>query len=371
MIKIGIVGTGMRAKAFKAGIDSMTDAAVTAVCDVSEKAVLSYSDLWKVKSYTDYIDMLDNEQLDAVIISTPVSIHVEQSVQALARNIHVYSEIPAAATIEECKLLVEAAKKSRATYVLGENMVYMKEYMTIANMIHDGLFGQVYYFLGEYLHDIKSFFEISPWRKSLMAYKNGITYGTHSLAPMLIWMKDSTIKKVLCVGSGHHYLDPVTGKPYIQENGCLMVCKTDSDCTIDIRVELMSTRPYSLNYRLQGTKGAYENYHDWTKSSSRIWIDQCSSGSSDEWQDFGICSYDYEPDIWKKLPKTLMEESTHWGVDIITMQEWIAHLRGERPFAVDIYKAMDITLPGIISTQSIEQGGIWLDVPNSREWETQ
>lgn len=369
MTRIGIVGTGMRAKAFKAGIDLMPGAMVAAVCDVSPKAVSSYCDSWNVKGYTDYVNMLDNEPLDAVIISTPVSIHVEQSIQALARNIHVYSEVPAATTLDECKLLVDAVKKSKASYVLGENMAYMKEYMTIANMINDGLFGEVYYFLGEYLHDIKSFFEVSPWRKAFMAYNNGITYGTHSLAPMLIWMKNTTIRSLLCTGSGRHYFDSSTGEPYPQENGCLMICKTESGCTIDIRVELMSTRPYSLNFRLQGTKGVYENYHDWTKSSSRLWIDKyASSGSSDEWQDLESYSLDYVPDIWKKLPKTSQEDSTHWGVDIITMREWISHLRGERPFAVDVHKAMDITLPGIISTQSIDQGGVWLNVPDSREW---
>lgn len=369
MIRIGIVGTGMRGGAFKTGVDSTQEARITAVCDVSPAAVHKYAEEWNVRGYTNYEEMLDDARLDAVIIATPVSIHVDQAIAALRRGVHVYSEIPAAATLEQCRRLVEAVKQSSASYVLGENMVYMKEFMTVENMIAAGLFGEIYYMLGEYLHNIKDFFALSPWRKTLMAYQNGVTYGTHSLGPMLIWMPGDRVNRVLCTGSGRHYIDEATGKPFLQEDGCLMLCKTEQGRAVDIRVELLSTRPYALNYRMQGTAGSYENLHEWTKGLSRVWCEGFRrDGDQDTWMDFDALAKEFVPAIWREVPKSIMETTTHWGIDYVTMREWIAHLCGERPFRVDIHRAMDLTLPGIMSTESIDGGSAWVDVPNSRDW---
>ena len=104
MLKIGIVGaTGLRASAFKTGIESCGRAKITAICDLSQEKVDALARDWGVKGYTDYTTMLDDAKPDAVIVSTPVFAHVEQSVAALRRGIHVYSEIPAAAAMEDCK----------------------------------------------------------------------------------------------------------------------------------------------------------------------------------------------------------------------------------------------------------------------------
>ena len=51
------------------------------------------------------------------------------------------------------------------------------------------------------------------------------------------------------------------------------------------------------------------------------------------------------------------------------LAEWVEMLRGERPNPIDVHRAMDMTLPCLISQDSIQQGGVWLDVPNSRDWE--
>ena len=370
MLKIGIAGaTGLRASAFPPGLASTGKARVTAVCGSAGPKLEKVSREWNATAYTNYLDMLDRADLDAVILSTPVTLHTEQAIAALERNIHVFSEIPAAATMDECERLVDAVKHSKATYCLGENMVYMREYMAVENMIKQGLFGDVYYMQGEYLHDIKFLFDASPWRKTLMAYNNGVTYGTHNLGPMLIWMPGDRIDRVMCTGTGHHYLDESTGKPFVQEDGCLMICRTAQGRSVDVRVELMSTRPYELNYRMQGTMGVYENLHCWTHGESRIWTKSLDgAGQPDEWLDFEKICEDYLPQVWREVPEEIMRTTTHWGVDYVTMREYVAHLLGERPFRVDIHKAMDLTLPGIVSTMSINQGSVWMDVPDSRKW---
>jgi predicted dehydrogenase len=370
-IKIGIVGAaGLRASAFRHGIESTGKAHISCLCDTDAERLKELAEQWgkEIKVYTDYETMLEKGKPDAVIICTPVSLHAEQAIKALERGIHVYSEVPAAVTFEECQALVAAAKASKSSYVLGENMIYMRDFLVVENMILGGLLGDIFYMQGEYLHNVKDLFEISPWRKQFLAGINGVNYGTHCLAPMLLWMKGDRINRLLCTGTGRHFMDPANGKPFEQEDGCLMICKTEKGRSIDIRVELLTERPYSLNFRVQGTDGIYEVLHGWTEETSRYWSSKLfDGGDKEKWMDFEELKEQYLPDIWRDIPQSVLKE-THWGVDYVTIREYIASLLGERPFRVGIHEAMDLTLPGILSTESINSGGIWINVPDTRSW---
>jgi len=60
MLKIGIVGAaGMRAGAFRVGIESTGKAVISAVCDVSKEKVEALAAEWGIEAYTDYIAMLE------------------------------------------------------------------------------------------------------------------------------------------------------------------------------------------------------------------------------------------------------------------------------------------------------------------------
>ena len=56
------------------------------------------------------------------------------------------------------------------------------------------------------------------------------------------------------------------------------------------------------------------------------------------------------------------------GGDYFEVVDFVGAVRGLRPPAIDIHAAMDMTLPGLVSQQSILQNGVWLDVPDSRAW---
>lgn len=59
--------------------------------------------------------MVSEAGLDAVVIGTPMPLHVQQSVAALERGLHVLCEVTAAVSVEECKQLVQAAARSSGT----------------------------------------------------------------------------------------------------------------------------------------------------------------------------------------------------------------------------------------------------------------
>ena len=70
-------------------------------------------------------------------------------------------------SVDECLALVAAASRSQAQYMMAENYIYVKPNVLVAELARRGLFGEVYYAEGEYLHELKELNEITPWRRRL------------------------------------------------------------------------------------------------------------------------------------------------------------------------------------------------------------
>jgi predicted dehydrogenase/GNAT superfamily N-acetyltransferase len=309
--------------------------------------------------------MLEQSDLDAVVIGTPMQFHVPQSILALERDVHVLCEVPAGVSLEECGRLVLAARRSRAVYMMAENYTYTRNNVLIRELVRRGLFGEVYYAEGEYLHELKELNEQTPWRRRWQTGIDGVTYGTHSLGPILQWMPGDRVKRVCCEGSGHHYLDP-RGEPYHQETS-VMLCKMRSGALAKIRVDMLSDRPHAMtNYQLQGTDGCYESSRGGPIDADKIWLRR--GGSEIEWHDLETVAERYLPDEWLNPPPEALA-SGHWGGDYFEVRDFIRAIRGQGPPPVGIHEAMDMTLPGLISQQSIARRGEWLPVPDSRDWD--
>src|SRR5690606_27282545 len=106
-------------------------------------------------TYRVFEDMLDSD-IDAVVISTPMQLHVPQAIAALHAGKHVMSEVTAGVTMDELWWLKETVESTGKVYMMAENYCYIPENQQIMNMVKQGLFGDVYFGEGEYLHDIRS-----------------------------------------------------------------------------------------------------------------------------------------------------------------------------------------------------------------------
>ena len=364
-IKVGIAGFLGRGGNLAAAVEGHPHARVQAVCDIDEERLVPAAASIGSEPYMDYDRMLSEAELDAVFLGTPMQLHASQAVQALDRDIHVLSEVVAAVSIDECRELVAAQERSAATYMLSENYCYTKSNALIEALVAQGLFGTVYYAEGEYLHDLKDLNEITKWRRRWQTGVDGITYGTHSLGPILRWMSGDRVVSVCCQGSGHHYLDP-RGNPYENQDTCVMLAKTGLGALIKIRVDMVSTRPHAMhNYQLQGTDGSYESARVDT-DANRVWLSAFDDGNR-EWMDLQELEERFLPEVWQ-VASADAGKFGHGGGDYFVLEDFIAVVRGERPNRLDVHTAMDMTLPGLVSQKSIARGGKWLEVPDSRTW---
>jgi len=365
-LNIGIVGACGRGSSFKAACDALETVKVHAVCDINAEELDAAAErLGAGEAYADYRTMLEKSDLDAVIIGTPMHLHVPQAIAALQKGLHVLSEVPAGVSLEECKDLVAACRASSGMYMMAENYTYTRANVTVREMVGRGEFGTPYYAEGEYLHELKALNEITTWRRKWQTGINGITYGTHSLGPILQWMPGDRVAKVCCAGSGHHYRDP-RGDLYENEDSCVMLCRMKSSGLVKIRVDMLSDRPHAMhNHQLQGTDGCYESPRG-PGDRHRVWL-RSRCDDPNEWLDLETLEDEFLPGFWREATETA-RKAGHGGGDYFEILDFVDAIQGRRPCPIGIHEAMDMTLPGLVSQRSIREGGRWLDVPDSRDW---
>jgi predicted dehydrogenase len=365
-LNFGIVGACGRGASFKHACDAVGRIRIHAVCDTNiQDLPRSMQQLEARESYVDFDEMLTSSELDAVIIGTPMPLHVPQSAAALEAGLHVLSEVPAAVSIEECRRLVEACSSAESIYMMAENYTYIRPNVIVRSLIEAGLFGTPYYAEGEYIHELKELNEITTWRRKWQTGIDGITYGTHSLGPILQWMKGDRVESVCCAGSGHHYRDP-RGNEYENQDACVMLCRMRSGGLVKIRVDMLSDRPHAMtNYQVQGTDGCYESARS-RGGNHRIWLrSRCPDVRA--WMDLDTLAEEFLPEYWKRGEENAAKAG-HGGGDYFEVLDFVEAVEGNRPCPIGIHEAMDMTLPGLCSQQSILEGSRWIDVPDSRQW---
>lgn len=365
-LKLGIVGACGRGGGFKAGCDAVGNVHIQAVCDINKDALPAAAErLGASEQYIDYETMIEKSKLDAVILGTPMPFHVPQAVAALERDIHVLSEVPAGISIEECRQLVKTCNTSNGVYMMAENYTYMRSNMIVREMVRQGVFGTTYYAEGEYIHELKGLNEITTWRRKWQTGINGVTYGTHSLGPILQWMPDDRVVSVCCAGSGHHHKDP-RGDEYENEDSCIMLCRMAKGGLVKIRLDMLSDRPHAMiNYQLQGTDGCYESARA-EGEKNRVWL-RSKCKNPNQWMDLGQIEDEFLPEMWREGADAAAKAG-HGGGDYFEILDFVNAIQGKYPPPVGIHEALAMTLPGLISQKSILEDGRWLEVPDSRTW---
>lgn len=342
------------------------DFEIIACCDVNEERLKQAAEALGVqKRFTEYEDLLDSG-INVVFIGTPQNLHAPMAVAALKRGVHVMSEVPAATDFEQCCRLVDAVRESSALYMLAENYTCVDMVILVGEMVRAGLFGEVYFGEGEYIHELKDLNERTPWRRVWQTGRNGNTYPTHSLGPLLCWTGQRVVS-VSCLGSGHNYRDP-RGDLYENEDTTLMLCQTDRGGLFKIRLDMLSNRPHNMNYHsLQGTEGCYEGPRGFG-DDHKVWI-RGRSADTQTWTSL----WDYRDQFLpqeRKHPSEAAKRAGHGGGDYWVTVEFVRALREGREPAQGIDFALDVTVPGLVSQQSIALGGAPVAVPDFRRYES-
>lgn len=108
--KVGIIGCGAILPRHIESINLNDDFELISVCDIQENLVKSVSKRYGINGYTDYKKMIKNENINFVVIATPNSLHLEQSIYCLENGCSILVEKPVSFSPEDVELLDNLSK---------------------------------------------------------------------------------------------------------------------------------------------------------------------------------------------------------------------------------------------------------------------
>jgi len=325
---------------------------VTAVCDInleSGKGMAEELGLTKGSIFTDYNTFIDDADMDIVFIGTPMPFHAEEAIKALDRDKHVLSEVTAATSVKECEEIYKATRRSKAKYMMAENCCYYHYLREWRDIVEGGEIGKVYYMEAEYLHEIRDLLYDRGtggvyWRMN----RPPLHYCSHSLGPLLMLLKDDHI--VRATGSGIRAdIIPNLGPGAI--NMQVGLFETKRGVTIKILRSSVYAGPYQLNYVVYGTKGLLESGRG--DERGRVYFE----GKDKVPRERGC------PIADPNAPEEAMRGG-HGTSEYNLVRDFINSIDNDTQPPIDIVKALEITMPGIIAHEASMRGNVWLEVPH-------
>src|SRR5690625_3870607 len=206
-VRMGIIGAGLRSGIAKYWHDPNGKSIVVGVADISEERLHKFKEQINEDAFTttNYQELLNQDNIDAIAILSPDYLHEEHAIAALEAGKHVYCEKPLAITTEGCDRIIETAERTGKHLMVGFNMRYMNMFRTMKGIVDSGVIGDikavwVRHFVGYggyfYYHDWHG---LSKNTTSLLLQK-----GSHDI-DIIHWIAGAYTKRVSAFGSLSFY----------------------------------------------------------------------------------------------------------------------------------------------------------------------
>lgn len=351
-IRLAVVGLGHRGRGMFKNICSTSGVEGVCACDLKKE--LFYESqrneqplaetMKQVRFYDDFEKMLSDEKFDVLLVETPALCHAEFCAAALKRGINVYSDIPSVATVEEADMLWQAQCASDALLMTGATTMGWGFVLALQDIYQKGLLGKPYLLEAEYIHDCRSLWESTPWRKpSPGNLQNPAYYCTHGLGPLLSVM-DEELRYVNAFSTGSN----VTDIPEANDAN-IAVYRTESGVTVRQTNSFINNyKAATHSFRVFGTEGCFEHL--------------AKRGEHPEFTGFSSTKM-YGAREYTKLPVSFQpyDLPTSFGHGGADSYMWYAFEKALRAKAAEapcsLRDGLRMTLPGIFAVQSIMEDG--------------
>lgn len=397
-VRLGYIGVGLRGRNHITAALVRNDAEIVAVCDIQDSSLKACRELIGKagrklpQEYTGGLDaykrLLERKDIDAVIISTPWEFHRDQSVDAMQAGKYVGCEVIAGLSLEDHWDIVKTSEQTKMPYMTLENVCYRRDVMAALNMVRKGIFGELIHAEGGYQHDLRPVLfndgkqpigggvEFGPnsiseaqWRTQYNIDYDGDLYPTHGAGPIMQYLdinKGNRFTKLVSFSSKARGL-----ASYVEElspghknaklnykNGDIVTTQIScaSGETVLLTHDTHLPRPYSLGFRVQGTKGI------WMDVAKSVYIEH-KSKEYDEWDPAETWFEKYDHPLWKKYQDKAMGAG-HGGMDWFVFNAFIEAVKRREPTPIDVYDSVTMSVIAPLSAVSIAQGNTVQEFPD-------
>ena len=142
-LKVGIIGCGRKSVMHLASIVQSSRAELVACCDIKKERADSVAIKYGVKAYYDYLEMINNEKLDAVHICLPHYLHSKVAIEAFNRGINVLTEKPMDIDYKTAENAVNIAKEKDVIFGVISQCRYNYSAILVKKAKESGKLGKI------------------------------------------------------------------------------------------------------------------------------------------------------------------------------------------------------------------------------------
>jgi len=397
-VRLAFIGVGLRGQNHLDNALRRPDVEVVAICDVDEhmlamagnvvkKSGKPMPQVFKGDPYA-YRKLLELKNIDGVIIATPWEWHCPMIIDSLQAGIkYIGTEVILGITLDDHWKVVHETEKQKAHVSMLENVCYRRDVMAVMNMVRKGVFGELIHLQGGYQHDLRNIkfnngtsevgaefgekgFSEAKWRTNHSVHRNGDLYPTHGIGPVAQMLDINHGNRFLTLSSFasksrglHEYVLAKGGENHPNakvEFKLGDIVTTHIKCangeTILLEHDTNLPRPYSLGFRVQGTKGI------WMDVNHSIYIEG-QAAKPHTWDDAENWLNKYDHPLWARWSKET-ENAGHGGMDFFVLHGFVEAIKRQTATPLDVYDAATWSAITPISEKSIELGNQTVEFPD-------
>lgn len=400
-LRVGVIGTGLRGQVLIKELLKQDAIEIVALCDIeafmldAAGSLLAEAGRRKPAIYTGSTDawrrMLERARLDAVLIATPWELHAPQAIAAMEAKVAVGCEVVAGITLQDHWDVLRAQQRTGTPYMLLENVCYRRDVLAVLSMVRQGLFGELVHLEGGYEHDLREVkfnagepgraygggaefgakgWSEARWRTAHSVQRNGELYPSHGIGPCAMWADIHRGNRFLRLTSHaskarglHEHVVAQGGSnhPNAKIRFALGdVVTTQISCangeTILLTHDTSLPRPYSLGFRVQGTRGL------WMDLNKSIYLEGASP-EPHRWEPAQPWLDRHDHPLWRTHGERAAGGG-HGGMDYFVVRAFVEALKAGAAMPIDIYDAVAWSAITPLSEQSIAQENRTLDFPD-------
>jgi predicted dehydrogenase len=398
-VRLGFIGVGLRGQNHLDLALRRADVDVVAICDVQERMINMSKELVKKAGRTvpqvimggpyGYRKLLESKDIDAVIISTPWEWHTQMCLDAMNAGKYVGCEVITGMTVEECWELVHTSERTGVPLMMLENVCYRRDVMAVMNMVRQNVFGELVHLQGGYQHDLREVkfndgvqpygggaefgekgFSEAQWRTLHSVNRNGDLYPTHGIGPIAMMTninRGNRFTELVSYSSKarglHEHVVKKGGENHANAkvnfrlgDVVTTMIKCSNEETILLQHDTNLPRPYSLGFRVQGTKGI------WMDLNNGIYIEG-ESKKPHAWDEADTWLAKYDHPLWKKYGNDAAGAG-HGGMDWFVLNAFVESVKRKIQPPQDVYDAVTWSAITPLSETSIRLGGETVDFPD-------
>lgn len=222
-------------------------AEIAAICDSNEENLRFAGERYNISEdrwVTDYMEIVNNPDIDVVTVAIPDQQHVKVSCDLLRAGKHVLCEKPLALTREDIEEMVRVADESGAKFMVGQICRFTPSFVKAKEIIDAGTLGELYFVESEYAHDYMKLCD--DWRAD--PKRHGVIGGGCHAVDLLRWLAGDPVE---VFAYGTKKLLPMVE----YDDATIAILKFDENLAGKVFVSTGCKRDYTMRTCIYGTKG--------------------------------------------------------------------------------------------------------------------